>query len=272
MARPNENIKNPYIGVFIPFKGECKLVLDCIYSLLTSYTSGYSFFIVCYDDGSTIEELDYLYRSIHNNFPHDILIVRNEPVGYTQAVHNITEFCKSREDIDYLLLLNSDVKMRVGSFYALVNRMNRSPYTAAVGGKIIKMGTNEIQHTGTRLENGKIVDPYCGLDANDPITNQVERRLWTNGCATLYNIRVMKKENLNFSLDFTPAYFEEADLMSELNLRGYSVLYEPKAEIEHKLNATMNKERDKYEKVFWTNWDKYQNKWKPYYDSKVLAF
>jgi len=272
MARPNENIKNPYIGVFIPFKGECKLVLDCIYSLLTSYTSGYSFFIVCYDDGSTIEELDYLYRSIHNNFPHDILIVRNEPVGYTQAVHNITEFCKSREDIDYLLLLNSDVKMRVGAFYALVNRMNRNPYTAAVGGKIIKMGTNEIQHTGTRLENGKIVDPYCGLDANDPSTNQVERRLWTNGCATLYNIRILKKEGLNFSLDFKPAYFEEADLMSELNLRGYSVLYEPKAEIEHKLNATMNKERDKYEKVFWTNWDKYQNKWKPYYDSKVLAF
>ena len=272
MARPNENIKNPYIGVFIPFKGECKLVLDCIYSLLTSYTSGYSFFIVCYDDGSTIEELDYLYRSIHNNFPHDILIVRNEPVGYTQAVHNITEFCKSREDIDYLLLLNSDVKLRVGAFYALVNRMNRNPYTAAVGGKIIKMGTNEIQHTGTRLENGKIVNPYCGLDANDPITNQVERRLWTNGCATLYNIRILKKEGLNFSLDFKPAYFEEADLMSELNLRGYSVLYEPRAVIEHKLNATMNKDRDRYEKAFWANWKKYKNKWDPYFGKKQLAF
>jgi len=248
--RPNTSSRNARVGVFIPFKGECKLVLDCIYSLLTGYASGYSFFIVCYDDGSTIDELNYLYVSIKNNFPHDIVIVRNEPVGYTQAVHNITNFCLDRPDIDYLLLLNSDVKMRNGSLYALVNRMNRNPYTAAVGGKIIKMGTNEIQHTGTRLE----------------------RRLWTNGCATLYNLRILRKEGLNFSLDFKPAYFEEADLMSELNLRGYAVLYEPKAEIEHKLNATMNKERDKYERVFWENWDKYKRKWEPYYNSKALAF
>ena len=265
-------MKYPYIGVFIPFKGECNFVLDCVYSIVNSYITGFSYFIVCYDDGSTEQELNYLWRSLKQNFPQDIVIVKNNNVEYTQAVHNITEYCKRDTNLDYLLLLNSDTKLHRGTFYSLVRRMTNNPYIAAVGGKIIKMGTNEIQHTGTRLENKQIVDPYCGLDINNPETNQVERRLWVNGCATLYNLRILRKENLNFSLEFKPAYFEEADLMSELNLRGYSVLYEPKAEIEHKLNATMNKERDKYEKVFWTNWDKYQNKWKPYYDSKVLAF
>jgi len=164
-------MKYPYIGVFIPFKGECNFVLDCVYSIVNSYITGFSYFIVCYDDGSTEQELNYLWRSLKQNFPQDIVIVKNNNVEYTQAVHNITEYCKRDTNLDYLLLLNSDTKLHRGTFYSLVRRMTNNPYIAAVGGKIIKMGTNEIQHTGTRLENGKIVDPYCGLDANDPITN-----------------------------------------------------------------------------------------------------
>ncbi len=265
-------MKYPYIGVFIPFKGECNFVLDCVYSIVNSYITGFSYFIVCYDDGSTEQELNYLWRSLKQNFPQDIVIVKNNNVEYTQAVHNITEYCKRDTNLDYLLLLNSDTKLHRGTFYSLVRRMTNNPYIAAVGGKIIKMGTNEIQHTGTRLENKQIVDPYCGLDINNPETNQVERRLWVNGCATLYNLRILRKENLNFSLEFKPAYFEEADLMTELNIRGYSVLYEPRAVIEHKLNATMNKDRERYEKAFWANWDLYKSKWEPYYGSKALAF
>lgn len=265
-------MKYPYIGVFIPFKGECNFVLDCVYSIVNSYITGFSYFIVCYDDGSTEQELNYLWRSLKQNFPQDIVIVKNNNVEYTQAVHNITEYCKRDTNLDYLLLLNSDTKLHRGTFYSLVRRMTNNPYIAAVGGKIIKMGTNEIQHTGTRLENKQIVDPYCGLDINNPETNQVERRLWVNGCATLYNLRILRKENLNFSLEFKPAYFEEADLMTELNIRGYSVLYEPRAVIEHKLNATMNKDRERYEKAFWANWEKYKSKWEPYYGSKTLAF
>jgi len=265
-------MKYPYIGVFIPFKGECNFVLDCVYSIVNSYITGFSYFIVCYDDGSTEQELNYLWRSLKQNFPQDIVIVKNNNVEYTQAVHNITEYCKRDTNLDYLLLLNSDTKLHRGTFYSLVRRMTNNPYIAAVGGKIIKMGTNEIQHTGTRLENKQIVDPYCGLDINNPETNQVERRLWVNGCATLYNLRILRKENLNFSLEFKPAYFEEADLMTELNIRGYSVLYEPRAVIEHKLNATMNKDRERYEIAFWKNWDVYKSKWEPYYGSKQLAF
>ena len=265
-------MKYPYVGVFIPFKGECNLVLDCIYSVTNSYITGFSYFIVCYDDGSTDQELDYLWRSLKQNFPQDIMIVKNNNVEYTQAVHNITNYCKRDTNIDYLLLLNSDTKLHKGAFYSLVRRMTNNPNIAAVGGKIIKMGTPIIQHTGTRLENGKIVDPYCELHMDTEETNQVERRLWVNGCATLYNLRILRKENLNFSLEFKPAYFEEADLMTELNMRGYSVLYEPRAVIEHKLNATMNKDRGRYEIAFWKNWDVYKSKWEPYYGSKQLAF
>ena len=265
-------MKKPFVFVVVPFKSEIKLLLDMIYSLFQSYTSGLSFTLVLWDDGSQDNELDYLYRSIKDNFSQEVLIIKHDNIGYTKQVYDIVDFAKNRDGFDYLLLANSDIRLGTGSFHAMVSRMNSNANIAAVGGKIIKMGTRMINHTGTTIKDGKIFDPYCGLDIDDPSTKKVERRLWTNGCCTLYNLDILRKENLNFDLEFTPAYFEESDLMTRLNMMGYSILYEPRAIIDHVVNATMGKERDKFEKVFWANWQKYLDKWSPYFNSPQLYF
>ena len=44
------------------------------------------------------------------------------------------------------------------------------------------------------------------------------------------------------------------------------------AKVEHVMNATHSKEREKYEKILWGNWNKYLTKWKPYFNSKSLQF
>jgi len=261
-------MKSPFILVAIPFKNETKLLVDLVYSILKSYISGFTYYMVCFDDGSSNEELDFLYNSI----PKIVTIVKGDNLGYTQRAHDIIEYAKNQPNVDYLLLLNSDVKFETGTFFSLVKRVLSNPNIAAVGGKILEYDSNRILHTGTRLENEVIIDPYCGLDRNDSKTNFAERRLWVNGCATLYNLDILRKENLNFDLDFCPSYFEEADLMTKLNLLGYSVMYEPRAIIHHLMNASHNKEREKYEKVFWENWDKYLTRWKPKFNNKQLQF
>ena len=254
-------MKTPYTLVIVPFKGQVDYLVKFCESLLSkSYVTGMAYAVVLYDDGSTTSELDYLYENTKKWKP---LIVRNENVGYTKAVHTIFDtFCNYEKVFDYLLLANSDVKLNPGTMYSMVKRMNYNANTAVVGGKILKYDTDEIIHTGTRVENDKIVDPYVGLKINDPSTNFVERRLWVNGCCCLYNLHIMRKENLNVDLEFSPAYFEEADLMTRMNVLGYSVLYEPRAEIHHVVNATMGNDRPKYEKVFWANWQRYLDKWK----------
>jgi len=261
----------PFIFVAIPFKGEIPLLLECVNSLFPSYIKGFAYSMVLWDDGSTDEELNSLYFSLPQEV--GIPIVKHDNVGYTQAIFNIFEdVLKNRSEFDYILLMNSDVKFRKNTLYSLVSRMLSNVNVAAVGCKVLKYGTTEIAHTGTRLENGEIVDPYCGLEENDPRTCFVERRLWVNGCCVLYNAKILRKLNLNFDLHFKPAYFEEADLMTKLVLRGYSVLYDPRAVIEHVINATMGKEKEKYEKIFWENWEKYLERWKPYFSSKQLQF
>ena len=261
-------MKKPFVAVLVPFKGEIDYLVSMVNSFLSSYVSGFAYTISLWDDGSTDDELVKLWDSI----PRQVQIIRHKNVGYTQQVWNMIHFGKHENRFDYLLVCNSDTKMRKGSFHAMVKRMMSNNNIFAVGGKILRYDTDIILHTGTRIKNGEIEDPYCGLNKNDPISNNVERRLWVNGCSVLYNLDAMRNADLNLDLNFTPAYFEEADLMTRANMLGYSCIYEPKAEIDHVMNATMGKERDKYGQIFWGNWEKYLAKWKPHFKSDALAF
>jgi len=262
-------MKTPYILIVIPFKGQIDLTIECLMSLRHSYISNFYYSIIMWDDGSSIDDLNKLY---YNRVFNELMIVRNEHVGYTQAVYNAFQFAKNNNSCDYILLCNNDIVFKTNTLFSLNARMTSNPNIAAVGCKVLKYGSDVILHTGTRIKNNEIEDPYVGLQENDPKTNFVERRLWVNGCCSLYNAHILRKENLNFNLDFKECYFEEADLMSQFNLLGYSVLYEPRAKVEHVMNATHSKEREKYEKIFWGNWNKYLTKWKPYFNSKSLQF
>ncbi len=259
-------MKKPYILVVIPFYNKSDLVLSCIDSLFKSYISGFNWQILLWDDGSSKEELNKLKDSIDN---HIGIICNERNLGYTQTVHNAVNYAK-QENFDYLFLVNNDIKLFPNTFTNLIKRMLTNNNIATVGGKVIHWTDDIIIHTGTRIQNNKISDPYCGLEINNPITNNVERRLWVNGCYCLYNLDILRKESLNFNLDFSPAYFEESDLMTELNIRGYSVLYEPKAKARHLVNGTT---RDyNYGKIFEDNWQRYLNRWEKYFNSKNLYF
>ena len=263
----------PFTLVAVPFKGKPEFVLEFCQSLIRSYASGFSYMVILFDDGSKPEEVEYIYNTLKNmKCPYSVVANSNN-VGYTRKVYDIFEYAKSQTDFTHVLLANSDIKLNPQTFETIIKKSISNENIAAVGGKILDYNKGEvILHTGTRLENGEIVDPYCGLQRNDPKTNYTERRLWVNGCFTMYNLKILRKENLNFNLDFSPAYFEEADLMTELNLKGYSVLYEPKAEIKHFVNGTMNEKRSENEAHFNRNWNKYLEKWKPYFNSPKLRF
>lgn len=263
-------MKLPVVTVAIVFKGQIPLLMETIRTLMSSYVSGFNYSLILWDDGSPDSDVDFLYNSI----PKNILIAKNANVGYTKAVYNLVEKCKSYQTMDYLLIANSDLKFRTGSFYALVQRMLSNENIGVVGGKILEYDGDNIIHTGTTVnkERDGVRDPYCGLHKHDPRTMHVERRLWVNGCCALYNLNVLRKNNLNFNLDFSPAYFEEADLMTELNVLGHPIMYEPRAEIGHYVNGTMGNDREKYHPIFNENWERYKTKWFPRFKEDVFDF
>jgi GT2 family glycosyltransferase len=259
-------MRRPYVMMVIPFKGKTELNMQFLSQIRHLYVTGFTYGILFWDDGTPLDELNAFYNAI----PRDIGIAKHDHQGYTKACYDIFETFKLDTRIDYLLLCNNDIKFRPGSFFALVNRMMHNANYSVVGGKILEWEGDKIIHTGTVIKDGKVFDPYVGLDCNTPEANTVQRRLWVNGCCSLYNMDILRKEDLNFSLDFCPAYFEESNLQTELNNRGYPVIYEPRAEIHHAVNQTMNSERDKYEKVFWTNWQKYLDKWESQFTTNPM--
>lgn len=259
-------MKTPYILVVIPFYNKSDLVISCLNSIVRSYIQGFNYQIIIWNDGSSEDELSKLQQSIDNRIG---IYNNNRNIGYTLSCIDIVNYAK-QENFDYLFLLNNDTILFPDAFTNLFRRINSNNNICAVGGKVIHWTDDIIIHTGTRISNNKISDPYCGLEINNPITNHVERRLWVNGCYCLYNLDILRKENLNFNTDFLPAYFEESDLMTELNMRGYSVIYEPKARVRHLVNGT-TRDYD-YGKIFEDNWQKYLNKWEKYFSSKNLYF
>lgn len=260
--------KTASVLITIPFKNKSELVLSCLESLTKSYISGISYEILLISDGSEEKEIDF----ILNNNPYRNVnqLWRQSNIGYTKTVFNIMEYAKER-GFNFLLISNNDIKFFPGTISSLVRRALSNPNIANVGCKVIHWTDDIIIHTGTRIKNGKISDPYCGLKMNDPITNNVERRLWNNGCCSLFNVQILKKENMNFDLEFVPAYFEESDLMTRLNLKGYSVLYEPRAMVRHLVNGTTRDEPN-IGSIFEKNWKLYLSKWEKHFNSKMLYF
>jgi hypothetical protein len=104
-------MKKPFVLVVMPFKGHPKYVLDFLYSMAHSYVSGFSYSILLWNDGTSEEDLNYLYHSITSTYgPNRFKIIKHDNVGYTQAVINIVNLAKAQIEYDYLMIVNSDIK------------------------------------------------------------------------------------------------------------------------------------------------------------------
>lgn len=262
-------MKKPYCLVVIPFKNKADLVINCVNSILNSYISGFNYYIILISDGSEETEIEKIEKTYNNLVP----VIRREQLGYTKQIYDIVNEIKCLT-YDYILICNNDILFFHNTFTNLVNILKTKVNCACVGCKVLYWDNDIIAHTGVRINNkfeNSIENPYVGLNMNDPKTNGIERRLWVNGCCSIYNLDILRKENLNFSLDFMPAYFEESDLQTELNLRGYSVLYNPTSIVRHLINGT-TRDDSIYCQIFENNWKLYLNKWKPYFNSKMLTF
>lgn len=257
-------MKQPHVLIVVPFKGAIDYCKNLIDSFKTLYISGFTWSAIFWDDGSVEADLLGLYNHIQKSNP-GIMIIKHNNQGYTKTCFDIFETFKADLRIDYLLLTNSDIKFRPASIHAMTKRIMSNTNIAVVGAKVLNYESDTIQHTGTIVDHScenNVGNPYCGLDRLDPQANFVERRLWAHGCSAMYNLDILRKRNLNFDLNFTPAYFEESDLMTRLNVMGYPIIYEPRAEVEHAMNSTHRNERSKYTEVFWANWQKYLDRWK----------
>ena len=141
---------------------------------------------------------------------------------------------------DHIALLNNDTGARPGWLAALLAAMESGERVGAVTSKLVYLDRpGVIQNAGgLLLSDGSGADRGCG-QPDDGRFDSCEEVFSACGCAVLLNRAMLDDVGPLDSTFFM--YYEDTDLSWRMRLRGWRVLYQPAALVEH-LHAGTSRE------------------------------
>lgn len=198
---------------------------------------------------------EYTYQCLetikaHADVPYEIILVDN---GSTDATDQLTNKLRNVELIripdnvgflkgcnlgakrtrgEWILFLNNDTQITPGLLSSLLDTAGKHPDCGAVGGKLI-FPDGKLQEAGSILWNdGSAMGYGRGDDPFKPEYSYVKEVDYCSGACMLVNNKIFKSAGM-FDDEFSPAYYEEADLSTRIWQLGYKVLYQPSATVIH---------------------------------------
>jgi len=194
--------------------------------------------IIIADNGSTDGSVDF----IETNYPQLNIIRFNENYGFTGGYNRAI----SEVNHEYVLLLNSDVRVSPGWIKPLVDLLDSNKSIAAVQPKILsEKFHSKFDYAGAA---GGYVDvlgyPFCRGRIFDDIEtdraqyNDAQEVFWASGAAML--IRRELYELAGGLDEYFFAHMEEIDLAWRLKNMGYQVWVQPESVIYHLGGGTLD--------------------------------
>jgi GT2 family glycosyltransferase len=195
----------------------------CLEALLAQELEG-GFEVLVVDNGSEDGSPEY----IRERWPQVRVIEAGANLGF--AGGNNLGLRQTRGH--HVVLLNNDTRVRPGWLRALVEAGEADSGVAAVTSKLVYMSRpGVIQNAGSLV----LTDGSGGDRGTDePDQGQYERQeevFAACGCAVLFNRSAL--EDVGPLDDTFFCYYEDTDLSWRMRLRGWRILYEPKAVVEH---------------------------------------
>jgi GT2 family glycosyltransferase len=169
---------------------------------------------------------------------------------------------------EFLVLLNDDTQARAGWLDCLVQAADEEPDAAIVTSRLV-FPDGRLQEAGARITPDGV--PYSaglGGDAADPRFGV--RRDVDFGAGAGLLIRRAAFEALG-GLDerYYPAYYEDLDLALRLRARGWRVVYEPGAVIEHERWGSST-EAERGDAAAYTRW-LFRLRWSSLFNGPAVA-
>ena len=193
--------------------------------------------VVVADNGSTDDSLQWL----RLNYP-DVRVIRLDrnygfAGGYNRALRE--------GEIEYVLLLNSDVEVTAGWWQPLVEVLDTESDVAAVAPKLLAdMERTKFEYAGAA---GGFIDylgyPFCRgriLSNVEEDRGQYDNRrdiFWASGAAMCCRRELFESLG-GFAEDFF-AHMEEIDLQWRMQLAGWRIVVEPKSVVYHLGGGTL---------------------------------
>ena len=196
--------------------------------------------IIVADNAST----DQSVKLLREKFP-EIKIIQLESnhgfaEGYNRALKQV--------EADYLILVNSDVKVTENWIEPCIRKFEEDKTIAAIQPKILSyIEPNQFEYAGAA---GGFIDKFGYPFCRGRVLNRVEEDLgqynspgsifWASGACMFVRAEAFNTV-LGFDADFW-AHMEEIDLCWRLKGRGYKILYEPKSVVYHLGGGTLSYE------------------------------
>lgn len=201
-----------------------KRYLDtCLPALLAQQVPG-GHEVILVDNASTDDSSTY----VRARWPEVRVVDSGANLGF--AGGNNLGIAKSRGE--HVVLINNDTRARPGYLAALVAAAESAEGTGAVTPKLVFMDRPQvIQNAGTLLlSDGSGADRGSGRPDGEAF-GQREEVFGFCGCGALLSRRMLADVGA-FDEDFW-MYYEDTDLSWRMRLRGWRVLYEPGAVVDH---------------------------------------
>lgn len=187
--------------------------------------------LIVVDDGSTDDSLDLLDKQ----FPDVKVIAREKNGGFSRAVNDGIKASKG----EFVLLLNNDVEVMPGLLDEILPLFDDD--------EVFSVGPSIILPKFDNLDEGaKTGRWHHGMfypDQRQGVTDLIPS-LYTTGCAAVYR-RSMLDALGGFDDNYSPFYWEDADLGYRAWKRGWKSLYQPSATVYHQHSASISNIRKK---------------------------
>ncbi|WP_099349297.1 glycosyltransferase [Acetobacter aceti] len=209
------SFRHPDISVIVVLHNNFDMTLNALTALRASYRHEIQLIIV--DSGSDDETCHiehYVRGAMFLRFEGNIAFIR----ACNAAVQHVCT--------PYILFLNNDTEIQLGSIEAAIDRLRYDPKVGVIGGKLIR--TNGLlQEAGAIIyRDGSVAGYMRGASPDAPEANFVRRVDFCSGAALFTRTELFRKIG-GFDEDYIPAYYEETDYCVNVWKSGYDVIYDP---------------------------------------------
>jgi GT2 family glycosyltransferase len=222
--------------VILNWNGE--KLFDTFLPSVIRHSSSENIEIIVADNGSTDKSIKHLNQFFPSVKILDLKTNYGFAEGYNQAIKQV--------DADFMVLLNSDVKVTENWIEPCIQLFETDEKLAAIQPKILSYNQpNLFEYAGAA---GGFIDKFGYPFCRGRILNRIEEDLgqynqpspifWATGACMFVRTSAFKTAG-GFDGDFW-AHMEEIDLCWRLKNRGYKIAYQPKSLVYHLGGGTLS--------------------------------
>lgn len=228
-------MKMPCVYVLILNWNGKELMKDSLSSYLENDYANFE--VVMIDNGSTDDSVEYVKR----NFPKVIILQNEKNLGYSGGFNVGLDYAFNRNNADYVLISNNDVKADQKVISELVKVAETDEKIGFVTGKVYYYDhPNILQTVGKKEDPIRWNGDHMGNREKDTGQfDEVNERFFVDDIFTLVR-KNMYKEIGGYDTTFF-LQCEEYDWQARAKKKGYRIMFIPLAKIWHKDSMTLGK-------------------------------